>query len=81
MRITSTKSVLKKKLQVSISERLVTEKTEVEILDGCAVLWVIHWPNIGTVADFAEGFEKYVLKRLANSGVFLIFDCYFEYSI
>lgn len=45
MRIATTKSTLKKKLQVTVSQRLVDEKSEVEILDGCAILWVISWPN------------------------------------
>jgi len=65
MRIATTKSTLKKKLQVTLSQRLV-EKAEVEILDGCAILWVINWPNKGTVADFVNGFTRNVMKRVAS---------------
>ncbi|XP_078661436.1 uncharacterized protein LOC144905583 [Branchiostoma floridae x Branchiostoma belcheri] len=77
MRIATTKSTLKKKLQVTVSQRLV-EKPEVEILDGCALLWVIHWPNQGTVADFVNAFTKNVMERVANQDTYLIFDRYFS---
>ena len=80
MRIATTKSTLKKKLQVTLSQRLV-EKAEVEILDGCAILWVINWPNKGTVADFVNGFTRNVMKRVASQDTYLIFDRYFDFSI
>ena len=78
--IATTKSTLKKKLQVTLSQRLV-EKAEVEILDGCAILWVINWPNKGTVADFVNGFTRNVMKRVASQDTYLIFDRYFDFSI
>ena len=77
MRIATMKSTLKKKLQVTLSQRLV-EKAEVEILDGCAILWVINWPNKGTVADFVT---MNVMKRVASQDTYLIFDRYFDFSI
>jgi len=58
--IASTKSTLKKKLQVTVSQRLV-ETSAVEISDGCAILLVINWPNQGTVADFVNGFTSNVM--------------------
>ena len=44
MRITKTKSVLKRKLQVEQSSRTL-QQPDVVILDGCAILWIIHWPS------------------------------------
>jgi len=52
-----------------------------EILDGCAILWVINWTNQGTVADFVNGFTTNVIKRLASQDTYLIFDSYFDCSI
>ena len=58
MRITKTKSVLKRKLQVEQSSRTL-QQPEVVIIDGCAILWIIHWPSQGTVQDFVNGFLQY----------------------
>jgi len=80
MRIATTKSTLKTKRQVTFSQRLV-EKSEVEILDGCAILWIINWPNQGTVADFVNGFTRNVMRRVASQDTYLIFDRYFDFSI
>ena len=46
MRIKTTKSVLKQKLQVKHSMRP-GSKCEVLIIDGSSLLWVIHWPAQG----------------------------------
>ena len=61
-------------------QRLV-EKSEVEILDGCAILRVINWPNQGTVADFVNGFTRNVIKRVASHDTNLIFDRYFDLKV
>ena len=45
MRITKTKSVLKQKLQVEHSSRT-GSKYELVIIDGSALLCVIHWPAV-----------------------------------
>ena len=44
MRIATTKSDLKKKLQVSVSARSL-EKVDATIIDGCALLRSVHWPE------------------------------------
>ena len=41
MRIKTTKATLKNKLKVEISARTV-QQADVTIIDGCAVLWLIH---------------------------------------
>lgn len=55
MRIATSKSVLKNKLQVTQSAR-VSVKPDVIIIDGCAILWCIHWPSNATVQDFVDNF-------------------------
>ena len=44
MRITKSKSTLKRNLQVENSVRTVAIP-KVSIIDGCAILWCIHWPT------------------------------------
>lgn len=53
MKITKSKSTLKKKLEVEVSNRINPQPKAI-ILDGCAVLWVIRWPTTGTVDDFVK---------------------------
>ena len=48
MQIAATKSDLKRQLQVCVSARLV-EKVDAAVIDGCALLWTVHWPEKGTV--------------------------------
>ena len=55
MQIAATKSDLKRQLQVGDSARLV-EKVDATVIDGCALLWTVHWPEKGTV-DWA--FTRY----------------------
>ena len=52
------KSTLKKKLKVEVSTR--TYDADVMILDGCAVLYHIHWPKDARVKDFVDAFIEYV---------------------
>ena len=80
MRIAKTKSTLKKNLQVEISTRL-GPQPEVTILDGCAILWVIHWPNRGIVQDFVDNFMSYIMAKVDKSDVYLVFDRYHDFSI
>ena len=54
---------------------------EVVIVDGCAILWCVHWPSHGSVQDYVDNFCTYVSKRLNRSDVYLIFDRYNDYSI
>jgi len=80
MRITKSKSVLKKKLQVEVSERLCPPPDAI-IVDGCAVLWVIQWPTSGTVEDYIMNLMAYVERLLQKSDTYLIFDRYYVDSI
>lgn len=79
MRIGKSKSTLKRKLQIETSSRGI--HGDVQILDGCALLWTVYWPASGTVQDFASSFSSSVCRRLRESDVYLIFDRYHEFSI
>ena len=48
--------------------------------ESSAVLWVVHWPAKGVVADYVENFKKFLERKLQDSGVYLVFDRYREYS-
>ena len=74
MRISTTKSTLKDKLKIECSSRQVT--VDATFLDGCAVLWVIPWPNSATVQDYLDRFRQHISSHLHNGPVYLIFDRY-----
>ena len=73
MLISKSKSTLKKKLQVEKSSRLSTN-SDTTIVDGCAVLWIIHWPNKGIVQDYVDNIVSYISTRTGQSNVHLVFD-------
>ena len=50
------------------------------VLDGSAVLWIVHWPAKGVIADFVENFKGFLLKKRLESDIYLIFNRYREYS-
>ena len=79
MRIAKGKSALKNSLQVEVSIRNAGD-ADVTVIDGSALLWTIHWPADGTVADYVANFKKRVASYLVKSDVYLIFDRYNEYS-
>ena len=56
------KSTLKKKLTVEVSTR--THYADVIILDGCTILYHIHWPKDARVKDFVNAFTENVKKHL-----------------
>ena len=42
----------------------------VTIIDGSALLWTIHWPADGSVADFGVDVKTRITKYLTNSNVY-----------
>ena len=80
MRICKAKSDLKKRLGKEASSQCSTSNVAASVLDGSAVLWVVHWPAKGVIADFVDNFKSFHLKKLPESDVYLIFDRYREYS-
>ena len=80
MRIGKTKVTLKQNLQVETPQRL-TPQPDVTITDGCAILWVIHWPNRGNVRDFVDSFTSFIFGNAERCDKYLIFDRYHDFSI
>ena len=80
MRICGAKSILKRSLQVEVSKRT-SGDADVTVIDGSALLWTIHWPVDGTVADFIANLKARLHKYLTSSDVYIIFDRYYDYSI
>ena len=65
MRLSTTKSTLKNKLQVKVPWRL-THEPQATIMNGCAILWIINWPSKGTVHDYVHNFASYYRPRLEH---------------
>ena len=80
MLICKAKSSLKRSLQIEVSRRN-AGVADVTVIDGSALLWTIHWPEDGSVADFIANVKKRIAFYLTNSDVYLIFDRYHDYSI
>lgn len=79
MRLTSSKSTLKTKLQVDKSSRAVAPP-DAFVLDGCAILWVVRWPNKGTVEDYIRNFTQHLKYYFNKADTYLVFDRYVEMS-
>ena len=56
-------------LQIEVSLRNAGE-ANVTIIDGSALLWTIHWPADGSVADFGVDVKTRITKYLTNSNVY-----------
>ena len=81
LRIAQSKSLLKNKLQVEQLARA-TGQPDAIVIDGCAILWVVHWPSKESVQDLVTNFMKYVKGKLkGGTRVHVIFYRYCEYSI
>ena len=80
MRLTTTKSSLKTKLQVEVADRR-TVPADVVVLDGCAVLWVISWPTNGGVEDYVKNAVSYIGGCLQTADTYIVFDRYYSNSI
>ena len=79
MRVATSKSSLKRQLQVEVSARTSNDRA-VTIIDGSALLWVIQWPADGTVNDYAMKVQDVIEKKLQIGDVHLVFDRYHDYS-
>ena len=80
MRICKAKSKLNISLQIEVSRRNAGD-ADATVIDGSALLWTVHWPADGSVADFIVNVKKRIASYQTNSDVYLIFDRYHEYSI
>ena len=80
MRVASNKAALKNKLKVEITSRTRSKSASV-IIDGSALMWVVHWPLHGTVQDKIRNFIDYISSHLQLADTYLIFDSYHDNSI
>ena len=69
MRICKAKSKLERMLQIEVSLRNAGD-ANATIIDGSALLWTIHWPADGSVADFGVNVKTRITKYLTNSNVY-----------
>ena len=79
MRICKAKSGFKKRLAKEASSRCRMSNVMSTVLDGSDVLWVVHWPDKGAIADFVNNLKLCPSKKLVDSHLYLIFDRYREY--
>ena len=78
MKISKSKSTLKRKLQVAISERN-CHIPDTVIYDVSALLWVLNWPS-DKLHVYVDSFLLFVHEALQKSNVTLVFDRYFPNS-
>ena len=75
MNVATSKSTVKHKLQVTISERKCPISDKM-IYDVSALLWVITWPS-GKLRVYVDAFKAFVHQALRRANVILVFDRYF----
>ena len=80
MRIGKSKHILKRLLQVEVFQSNAGDAA-ITVIDGSALLWTVHWPTDGCVADFVVNVKKRIASYLTSSDVYLIFNRYHECSI
>ena len=64
MRMGKSKAQLKTQLQIELSTRKASQEIQCRVLDGSAVLWVIHWPLNGKVRDCVANIRKHIEQKL-----------------
>ena len=78
-RFPNAKSDLKTELSAKVSTRGVFYETT--LIDGCALLYHVPWPEGEPVQKFIYLFCRSVISHMSKSHVYLIFDRYFNCSI
>ena len=84
MRLCTSKADIKANTQVVVSERS-RMKIDCLVLDGCAILWIIQWPSStapkrAQIKDNVDSFKSYILQKLEETDVYLVFDRYIDFS-
>ena len=80
LQIPTSKATFKNKLKVEVSPECIPKPSDI-IIDGGAMLWVVHWPSNGTVKDYINNVVEYIERKLKEANVYLVFDRYINYSI
>ena len=63
IRCSKTKSVLKNQLKVEVASRNAL-KTDITVIDGSALLWVIYWHVGGTITTYVSNFRQHIERKL-----------------
>ena len=85
MRISKSKSDLKKLTRVDVSARHVAQEATCTVIDGCALFLIPQWPlSTSTqqplVMDFVKKFKNHIKEKLESGNVYLVLDRYKSYS-
>ena len=80
LQICKAKSQLRKQLQSVISDQITEKEITWSILDGSAILFVVHWSDKGVLNEYIINFKDYVSKLLKRADVYRVFDRYKLYS-
>ena len=72
--------MLKNQLKVEVSERHIESQITCSVIDGSAVLYVIHWHLDGKIRDCIDNFKSYIRHILNKCDVYVVFDRYMEFS-
>ena len=80
LQICKAKSQLKKQLQSVISVQITEKEIICYILDGCTILFVVHWSDKGVLNEHIINFKDYVSKLLKRADVYRVFGRYKLYS-
>ena len=62
MKVAKTKAIVKNTLKVEIERR--HAEVDASFLVGCALLWVMPWPTVGTVQDFPNNVRRHIQSHL-----------------
>lgn len=80
MRISTSKSILKRDMKIEVSSRVAYEEIKVTVIDGCALLWIPGWPAVGNVQTYIDAFKHKIAEKLSKYDVYLVFDRYNDFS-
>ena len=76
LRISKSKSILKRILQVEVTNPSRGTGHAV-VIDGCVILWVLQWPSKGIIKDVVLNFVKYATNKMhCYRRTHVIFDRY-----
>ena len=75
MRISKSKSDLKKLTRVDVSARHVAQEATCTVIDGCALLWIPQWPSSTStqqplVMDFVKKFKNHIKEKLESGDLY-----------
>ena len=76
----SAKHKLKNTIKIDIPGRGL-ESPDYIIIDGCAMLWHLHWDKQDSVRRYVNRSIGFIEKLMVSTNVLLIFDRYYDFSI